>query len=329
MDIDSLETGQLVADEVLLVAEAKLLVDRRGQNYYHLVLNCEGGRQVTGKVWADNIAAPIHPGQGLEVLARVDEYQGKKQLNIQRYTVLSPEQHDLSAFVRKTEIDVDAAFETLFDWDREEFADADLKRLMAEFHDNATFAAQFKESPAASHHHHNYTGGLVEHTLEVWNLADAIARTQGGPFDRELLLCSAALHDVGKVNAYRLVAGVSERTEAGELLEHVFISGSMVSNVWDNAVKPQVPKEQADRAARRKALLVHIILSHHGKMEWGSPVLPRTPEALLIHYCDVLSASLHSSFKAIKDTPEGELWSDSVYIMDQARRLFVVPSDDV
>jgi len=328
MDIDSLETGQLVADQVLLVAEAKLLVDRRGQNYYNLVLNCEGGRQVPGKVWADNIAAPIHPGHGLEVLARVDEYQGRKQLNIQRYTVLSPDEHDLSAFVRTTDIDVDVAFETLFNWEREEFQDPDLKQLMAEFHGNATFAAQFKESPAASHHHHNYTGGLIEHTLEVWNLACSIVGAHSGPFDRELLLCGAALHDVGKVNTYRLVAGVSERTEAGELLDHIFISGSMVSNVWDSAVRPHVPKGREDRAARRKAMLLHIILSHHGKMEWGSPVLPRTPEALLVHYCDILSSSLHSSFKAVEETPEGELWSDNVYIMDQARRLYVVPHDD-
>ncbi|MHC4592611.1 MAG: hypothetical protein ACYS8L_07960, partial [Planctomycetota bacterium] len=69
MDIDALETGQLLTDEVFLVAEAKLQVDRRGQNYYSLALNCEGGRQIEGKVWGDNIADAIEPGRGLEVLA--------------------------------------------------------------------------------------------------------------------------------------------------------------------------------------------------------------------------------------------------------------------
>jgi 3'-5' exoribonuclease len=326
MDIDSLEPGQLLTDEVLLVAESRLLVDRRGQNYYSLTLNADGGRQIEGKVWADNIGGAIRAGQGLEVLARVDEYRGQKQLNIQRYKTLETAEFDLSRFVRTAELDVDAAFETLFDWERDEFTDPLLKRLMAEFHGNEAFAAQFKESPAASRHHHNYRGGLVEHTLQVWDLADAISRAHGGPFDRELLLCGVALHDVGKIKSYRLVSGVSERTEVGELLDHIFVSGSMVSNVWDAAVRPEVAAEQADEAARRKALLLHIILSHHGKFEWASPVLPRTPEAVLVHYCDVVSSTLYACFNAIEEAPEGEAWTDNVYIMDQARRLFVGPS---
>jgi 3'-5' exoribonuclease len=328
MDIDSLEPGQLVTDAVLLVAAASLQVDRRGQSYYNLTLNAEGGRQIEGKVWADNIAEAIQPGVGLEVLARVDEFRGKKQLNVQRYKVLAPDQYDLSPFVRRAEIDADGAFETLFDWDRDEFVNPRLRALMAEFRANAAFAAQFKESPAASFHHHNYTGGLIEHTLDVWNLADRISGLYPGRLDRDLLLCGAALHDVGKVNAYRLTTGISERTDVGELLDHIFISASMVSNVWDAAVKASVPAPEAARAARDKALLLHIILSHHGKMEWGSPVLPRTPEALLIHYCDVLSAGLHTCLNAIGQTPQGEHWSETVYIMDAPRRLFVRPEED-
>jgi 3'-5' exoribonuclease len=325
MDIEELEPGQLITGAVFLVAEAKLSVDRRGDRYYSLMLNCEGGRPIEGKVWSDSIAASIEPGKGIEVLARVDEYRGKKQLNIQRYRLLSPEEHDLSPYVRTTAIDVDAAFETLFNWDRPEFSDPHFKRLMAELYGNEAFAVQFKQSPAARRHHHNYRGGLIEHTLDVWKLADVISRTQGGPFDRELLLCSAALHDVGKVKCYELTSGVGERTEAGELLEHIFISGSMVSNLWDTAVRPIVTAARADEAARQKALLLHIILSHHGHLEWGSPVLPRTPEALLIHFCDILSSTLYTCFNAVRETPQGESWTDEVYIMDHARRLFVPP----
>jgi 3'-5' exoribonuclease len=324
MDIDALEAGQLITDEVFLVAEATLQLDRRGQQYYNLTLNCEGGRPIDAKVWSDNIGAAIKPGKGLEVLARVDEYRGAKQLNVQRYKVLEPEDYDLSAFVRTADIDVDAAFETLFGWEREEFSDPLLKRLMAEFHGNAAFAAEFKTSPAASRNHHNYAGGLVEHTLEVWRLADAIERAHGGRFDRELLMCAAALHDVGKVKSYRLTAGVSERTEVGELLDHIFVSASMVSNLWDANVRPTVPAEEQEAATRRKGLLLHAILSHHGTLEWGSPVLPRTPEAVLVHFCDVISSTLRICFDALENAAEGELWTDSIYIMDHARRLFAL-----
>ena len=212
MDIDELEAGQLLTDAVFLVAEASLQVDRRGQNYYALSLYAEGGRAIDGKVWADNISSAIEPGLGLEVLARVDEYRGQVQLNIQRYKTLSPDDYDLSGYVRTADVDVDAAFATLFDWSRDEFTDPLLKALMAAFHDNEAFAAQFKQAPAATHHHHNYTGGLIEHTLEVWKAAEAVCGALGHPFDRELMLCGVALHDVGKVKSYRLAAGVSQRT---------------------------------------------------------------------------------------------------------------------
>jgi 3'-5' exoribonuclease len=87
-----------------------------------------------------------------------------------------------------------------------------------------------------------------------------------------------------------------------------------------------VPAEQAERAARRKNVLLHVILSHHGRREWGAPVLPRTPEALLLHYCDVMSASLHKCFSAVEAAPEAAQWTDPVYVMDHARRM-LVPSE--
>ncbi len=323
MDIDALEAGEIVADAVFLVAQASLQVDRRGQNYYNLVLNAEGGRQIDAKVWSDNIGAPIEAGTGLETLARVDEYRGKKQLNVQRYRLLSPQEYDLSAFVRTADVDPDAAFDTLFNWESDDYTNPYLKLLMAEFHGNGSFAEQFKTSPAASFHHHNYSGGLVEHTLDVWTLAERIGGLYPDRLDRDMLLAGAALHDVGKTRSYRLVAGISERTDVAELLDHVFVSASMVSNVWDSAVRPAVEAKRMGEVAQCKALLLHIVLSHHGKMEWGSPVLPKTPEALLIHYCDNISATMHSSFEAIEAIGDGQKWTDKVYIMDQARKLYV------
>ncbi len=321
MAVHALEPGQLLTDEVFLVTEAKLAVDRRGQNYYSLTLNDESGVGIEGKIWSDNIGAEVVRGHGIEVLARVDEYRGQKQLNIQRYTVLHPDEYDLSAYVRTTDVDVDRAFETMFNWEGDEFTNPYFRRLMAEFHGKQGFAARFKTQPAASFHHHNYQGGLAEHTLEVWNIADRLCDLYSDRLDRDLLLAGAALHDIGKVNCYSLTAGVSERTEVGELLDHLFVSASMVSNLWDSAVRPGVGEEGAAEADRCKTLLLHVILSHHGKQEWGSPVVPRTPEAVMLHYCDVLSAGMHKCFHALEQAPPDQLWTDNVYLMDQPRRL--------
>jgi len=328
MDMNSLEPGHVLASEVFLVAEASLLVDRRGQSYYNLTLNHEGGRQIDGKVWSDNLGDKIEPGQGIEVLARVDEYQGKIQLNVQRYRILSPEEFDTGRYVRSADVDAHAAFETLFNWDGGEFVSPFYRPLMRELHGNEAFAAQFRESPAASRHHHNYRGGLVEHTLEVWNMAEAIAAVYPDRFDRELLMCGAALHDVGKIRSYELKAGISERTVHGNLLDHIFISASMVSNLWDRIVRPEVEDQEAARAEQCKALLLHLILSHHGQREWGSPVLPMTPEAVVLHFCDQISASLRPCFDALENAAPDARWTDRLYIMDEGRRLFIQRGGD-
>jgi len=261
----------------------------------------------------------------IEALARVDQYMGQLQLNIQRYHILSPDQVDIAQYVRSTEIDTRRAFDILFDWDREEFQNPFFKRLMLELHANPAFAREFQVSPAASFHHHNYMGGLIEHTLEVWHAAEKLGELYDSHVNRDLLLCGAALHDVGKIKSYRLVSGVSQHTDVGELLNHIFVSASMVSNLWDRLMTADVVGQEAERATRDKELLLHIILSHHGKREWGSPVVPQTPEALLIHICDQASATMRSCLDALQALPEGESWTDWVYIMDQRRKIFSPP----
>ena len=327
MELESLEPGQILSKEIFLVGDANLSVDRRGQNYYSLVLNHDGGRQIDGKVWSDNIGDRIEPGNAVEVLARVDEYRGRLQLNVQQYRVLEEGEYDPSRYVRSTSIDVDEAFDTMFNWEREEFTNPHFKALMKALRERESFVQDFKISPAASFHHHNYRGGLIEHTFEVWRLADSIYGCYGDQMDRELLLAGAALHDVGKMKSYDLQAGVSRHTDHGRLLDHIFISASMISNLWDSVVRPEVEGEKAEKAARYKALLLHILLSHHGSREWGSPVLPQVPEAVLIHYCDQISASMRSCFDAVEVVPDEESWTEKVYIMDSPRKLFVNPRE--
>ncbi|MBS3762021.1 MAG: HD domain-containing protein [Planctomycetes bacterium] len=321
MDPDKLEVGELVTD-VFLIAKSRLGTDRRGQNYYTLTVNCAGGKQLEAKIWSDNIGAPLEVGQAIEALARVDEYMGDTQLNIQRYEVIPPEEFDPSPYVRSSDIDADAAFNTLFDWQGDDFSNPYLKRLMKELYENEGFARSFKTSPAASHHHHNYLGGLAEHTLEVWELAERFCAQYEEQINRELMLAGAALHDIGKIRCYELLSGVSEHTDEGYLLNHIFISSSMISNLWDRNVTPEVESENKEEASELKHVLLHIILSHHGKKEWGSPVIPQTPEALLIHYCDQISATMRTCFDAMEEIPEGESWTDWLLVMDNRRKLF-------
>ncbi len=314
-----LEMGSLV-DIVMLITDAQLLTDRRGQNYYNLTANLEGGNSVDAKVWADNITDKLECGQAIETLARVEEYRGEMQLNLQRYSILPEDSFDPSPYVKTTDINVDEAYETMFNW-----AEADnplLRQLMGHFHENESFADKFKTAPAARTQHHNYRGGLIEHTLEVWKLADALAGNYGPGIDRETLLAGAALHDIGKVRCYSLVSGVSEHTEDGQLVEHIFIGTSMVSNLWDSRIDYEDGGVKNQDAHRQKSLLLHLLLSHHGKKEWGAPVLPKTPEAVLLHFCDQISATMRSCYDAIDNSTPDDDWSEWVTVMDEGRKLF-------
>jgi 3'-5' exoribonuclease len=136
--------------------------------------------------------------------------------------------------------------------------------------------------------------------------------------ETDLLLAAAALHDVGKIHTYRLVVGASQKTDEGYLLDHVFISASMVSNVCTELA---AACEGGFDAALRNRLL-HAILAHHGKLEWGAPVLPQTPEALLLNFADHISATMKSASEAIDGKPAGEDWTQYVHIMDARRRIF-------
>ncbi len=326
MDVNEVDVGEVVS-AVFLVSEAELGTDKRGGKYYSLVVNCEGGQQVDAKVWSDSIDAEIEAGDAIDALARVDEYKGNKQFNVQRYDLIPSDEFDPSPYVRTTDVDVEGAFETLFDWEREEFKNPLLKRLMTELYTTESFAKQFKSSPAASRHHHNYRGGLVEHTYEMWEIAERLCNQYREEVDRDMLLAGTALHDIGKIKCYELTSGVSTVTDFGDLLDHIFISASMVSNLWDKIMTDDIVGDRTEEASRQKAMLLHMILSHHGKKDWGSPVLPKTSEAILLHFCDRISATMRSCFDAIDEAGEGEDRTDWLNIMDAGRKLFV-PVDE-
>jgi 3'-5' exoribonuclease len=142
-------------------------------------------------------------------------------------------------------------------------------------------AARLADAPAGRTRHHAFPGGLLAHTLEVARLCDAACR--GLPeLDRDLLVVAAILHDLGKVWQYRFAPGGSvELTEDGRLLGHVVMGWELVRRLWRG-----VPGFPAD-AGRH---LEHLVLSHHGRREWGAPVEPATPEAVALHHADLMSA---------------------------------------
>jgi 3'-5' exoribonuclease len=163
---------------------------------------------------------------------------------------------------------------------------------------NPTLRGALAKAPAAKHMHHVYIGGLLEHTLSVARMSAAACSNYPG-LNRDLAVAAALLHDIGKTA--ELCYGRSfGYTDEGNLLGHITMEVGWVRDAI--AGIDGFPEETARQ-------LLHILLSHHGKLEFGSPVLPKTPEAILVHYLDDLDGKLESVFAGIRDDQGAGSWT--------------------
>jgi 3'-5' exoribonuclease len=158
-----------------------------------------------------------------------------------------------------------------------------LRNLLKLFFDDEKFKNEFCSAPAAVRMHHNYMGGLLEHTTQVLILCKTICQNYP-ELDEDLLFTGAILHDIGKMKIYRQNGFTIEYTEDGLLLEHIYISAQMVK---EKANKILISEEYVKK-------VIHLILSHHGDVSngWGSAVSPFLPEATALHYADNLDAKV-------------------------------------
>lgn len=162
--------------------------------------------------------------------------------------------------------------------------DPDLKKLLGAFFADEEFARRFSLAPAARTIHHNYIGGLLEHTLEVAALCRNMAQLYPEKLNIDLLLAGAILHDIGKVEEYRQDSISFDFTDRGKLIGHISIGKEMLEKVL--ADKPGFPP-------LLKLELEHMILTHHGMREWGSPEVPKTIHAFALFHADLISARLN------------------------------------
>lgn len=299
-----------VRNRAYAVREISLARTRTGDPYLRLVL-WDGLEKVEGRVWdgavAEHLAGQVKAGDVLMVAeARWTEFGGEKQLNIAVVRPARAGEYDPAQFRPKRE-GVPAASELaalIASVERRH-----LRRLL-----DAVFTPEvlreFEMAPAAKGNHHNYAGGLLEHTLEVARLCDALCRIYRR-LDRDLLVTGAVLHDVGKLREYDSGSITFERTDPGRLLGHIVMGWELVRRTWTSV--PGFPE-------REGLHLEHMVLSHHGQREWGSPVEPHTPEAVALHHADLASARVNQALEAVSGPAPGG-WTPK----DISGRSFWVP----
>ncbi len=255
--------------------------------------------QIEARMW-DNVkkfADSFEQDDVIKVEGVVEVFRDNPQLIVRRLRVAYENEIDLADLMPHTTRDIDAMFAELMAA-IDGFENRDLKRLMQAFFDDPEIAGRFRKAPAAKALHHGFIGGLLEHVVSLLNLARMIAANYSH-LDRDLLQTGVLLHDIGKI--YEL--GYERSffyTDEGQLLGHIAMAVSMVDRKCE---------ELGDFPPKLKALVQHMLLSHHGKYEFGSPKLPMFPEALALHYIDDLDSKLESMRASIAETAPETVWS--------------------
>jgi 3'-5' exoribonuclease len=190
-----------------------------------------------------------------------------------------------------------------------------LRRLLEEFFNDNEFKVLFMRTPAALKRHHVYLGGLLDHTVGVLKLC--LAAADSYPLvDRDLLVSGALLHDIGKVRTYQVTKGF-EGTDEGRLIGHLVLGTQMVRD------KIQMMREAGDGFSESvEALLLHLLVSHHGIMEWGSPVEPLSLEACILHHADNFDAQVNKFLGVLREN-EGTTESWSPYNTNLGRYVYL------
>ena len=252
-----------------------------GARYLAMTLSDRTGA-IEARVWDANDAGEFAPGDVVKIRGQVCRYNEKLQVNIDKLRRAAANEYELSDFVPQSERNIDEMWAELESWVAG-FSDPHLKALLEAFLGDREIAAALRQAPAAKGMHHAWIGGLLEHVLSLMSISDLAAKHYPG-IDRELLLTGVVLHDIGKLRELRW--GTSfDYTLEGQLLGHITIGLQMIE-----AKIAAIP----DFPPAKRVLVEHLVLSHHGKYEFGSPKLPMTPEAILLHYLDDLDAKMQT-----------------------------------
>jgi len=295
--IEEVRAGDRI-DEVFVLTAKSMAQKRNGEKYLTINLSDRTG-SLKGVVWnnVQDISDHVAKDDFVKVNGSVSEYRDTLQLVATDIKRVPPESINPSDFLPSTQRNIDKMFIRLLKITASLENDFLLK-LFDKFWADIDFVNRFKTAPAAKKMHHAYIGGLLEHTLSMALLADRIDDHYGG-IDRDLLLAGVVLHDIGKVKELNYKYAI-DYSDEGRLLSHIVI-GIRLLEEKINAIDA-FPEKIA-------MLLKHMIVSHHGLLEFGSPEPPKTIEAVLLHYIDEIDSKVNGIREFISSGDTNEVWT--------------------
>jgi 3'-5' exoribonuclease len=295
------DLGEYLNQEIetcFLVTEKELRESRNG-SFLRLRLSDKTGN-VLANIWnnAVTIAGKFDSGDIINIKGTVISYKDQLQITVQKVRKVQDWEIELTDYILATSKDINKMTERLFiliDAVQNEY----LKQLLLAVFEDKEFLAKFAQAPAAKSWHHNYLGGLLEHTVAVANLCEFSAHYY--PVDKDLLISGAILHDVGKVEEYTPAPAINF-TDSGRLIGHIIIADQTVTTkaAQINNFPPELLMK-----------LRHMILAHHGEYEKGSARLPQLLEAVILHHCDNLDAQATGVSQVVENSSSTDSsWSE-------------------
>jgi 3'-5' exoribonuclease len=312
--VQSLADGDNI-EEVYLVTDKQLRANRNGNLFIQLELRDRTG-SISARLWnaGEQLFRAFEAGDFLQVKGKVQLFQGALQMILNNLGKVGSEDVELSDFLPHTEQDVSKLYERLRTLLRK-FNNPHLRALAECFLMDEEFTEAFCTAPAGVRNHHAYVGGLLEHVVTMLEVADRIAPLYP-ELNRDVFLMGVFLHDIGKVRELSFSRSFAY-TDEGQLLGHLVIGVEMLATKAARAAELTGEPFPAELLLRLK----HLILSHHGTYEFGSPRLPMTPEAIALHYLDNFDAKLNSFTREIReDANSASAWTPYNPKLD--RRLF-------
>ncbi len=302
--IKDLLAGDQVANFLAVVKEVKKGKTSQNKDYIDLVLGDSSG-EVIGKIWEDNIGNcdSFEVGQIIKLGGKVNLFKDKLQIII---TYLQKDDFANNAeFLPTSEQNIDALLTNILRHIAE-IKNIHLKKLAQIFFKDKNFLERFKNAPAAEKLHHAYVGGFVEHVSEMLDLAELLCQKYPR-INNDLLKIGVIFHDIGKLEELALSSAIY-RTTVGALVGHLLLGAITIDKAIDSI-------KDFPEILRTKVL--HLIASHHGKIEYGSPILPQTREAVALCHLDDLSTKVNVADKVINDNqnPDAD-FSDRVFALD-------------
>ncbi|MEW6429687.1 MAG: HD domain-containing protein [Thermodesulfobacteriota bacterium] len=301
---------------VFLVKSMSRLETKNGKPYLSLQLMDKSG-EIPARVWdnADVLKEQCPAGAFVAIGGQAESFRDSLQLRITSLLRVEAQEVDPALFLPAAKSDPELLWQQFGEL-LASIEAADYRCLLAAIFADPETVARFRQAPAAKNMHHAYIGGLLEHTVAVSRLADLLSRLYPA-VDRDLLIAGAMLHDLGKIEEFSFDAVPFDYSDSGRLEGHLSIGVAIVRRYAAGC----------DITPLRLSLLIHLILSHHGRLEFGSPVVPMTLEAFFLNGIDDLDAKANYLHRLAEQAdPDAHRWTDYQKVLE--RFLFVRRSGD-